>query len=128
MRPIYSADFNPNQSLGQSQQSNFHKSLIIRIPSDVLNFFKGNLYYLFHLSHALKPKIQQDVLVITKVLPLPTTKKSRPILSSKTMVDIELSLFRSSVIILGTNFVPLFLIEDFSSWSTGSCLWSGYKQ
>lgn len=117
-----------NQSLGQSQQSNFHKSLIIRIPSDVLNFFKGNLYYLFHLSHALKPKIQQDVLVITKVLPLPTTKKSRPILSSKTMVDIELSLFRSSVIILGTNFVPLFLIEDFSSWSTGSCLWSGYKQ
>ena len=104
-----------NQSLGQSQQSNFHKSLIIRIPSDVLNFFKGNLYYLFHLSHALKPKIQQDVLVITKVLPLPTTKKSRPILSSKTMVDIELSLFRSSVIILGTNFVPLFLIEDFSS-------------
>ena len=66
--------------------------------------------------------------MIAKVLPLPATKKSRPILSSKTMVDIELSLFRSSVIILGTNFVPRFLIEDFSSWSTGSCLWSGYKQ
>ena len=75
-----------NQSLGQSQQSNFHKLLIIRIPSDVLNFFKGNLYYLFHLSHALKPKIQQDILVIAKVLPWPVTKKSRPILSSKTMV------------------------------------------
>ena len=117
-----------NQSLGQSQQSNFHKLLIIRITSDVLNFFKGNLYYLFHLSHALKPKIQQDILVIAKVLPWPITKKSRPILSSKTMVDIELSLFRSSVIILGTNFVPLFLIEDFTSWSTGNCLRSGYKQ
>lgn len=117
-----------NQSLGQSQQSNFHKSLIIRIPSDVLNFFKGNLYYLFHLSHALKPKIQKDILVIAEVLPWPAAKKSRPILSSKKMVDIELCLFRSSVTILGTNFVPLFLIEDLSSWSVGNCLWSGYKQ
>lgn len=117
-----------NQSLGQSQQNSFHKSLIIRIPSDVLNFLKGNLYYLFHLSSALKPKIQQDILVIAKVLPWPATKKSWPILSSKKMVDIELSLFRSSVTILGTSFVPLFLIEDLSSWSAGNCLWSGYKQ
>ena len=66
--------------------------------------------------------------MIAKALPWPARKQSRPILSSITTLDSELNLFRSNVIILGTNFVPLFLIGDFSNWSRNNCLQSGYKR